>query len=81
MDQVTQQNAAMVEETNAASAALASESSALRALIGQFRLAQGTDHAVKALRETARGMAQAAPAASGPARRLANARSGGWQDF
>ncbi|WP_377293267.1 methyl-accepting chemotaxis protein [Rhizobium sp. SG2393] len=81
MDQVTQQNAAMVEETNAASAALASESSALRALIGQFRLAQGTDHAVKALRETARGMAQAAPAASGSARRLANARSGGWQDF
>ena len=33
MDQVTQQNAAMVEETNAASATLANEASRLRELI------------------------------------------------
>ncbi len=38
MDQVTQKNAAMVEETNAASASLAAESSRLRTLIGQFDL-------------------------------------------
>jgi methyl-accepting chemotaxis protein len=43
MDQVTQRNAAMVEETNAASAALASESRKLHELISQFRLAQSGD--------------------------------------
>ena len=40
MDQVTQQNAAMVEETNAASATLASEASRMMALVGQFKLGQ-----------------------------------------
>ncbi|MDO9415952.1 HAMP domain-containing methyl-accepting chemotaxis protein [Pararhizobium sp.] len=39
MDQVTQQNAAMVEETNAASFGLATESGKLRELIAQFQLA------------------------------------------
>lgn len=38
MDQVTQQNAAMVEETSAAGATLASESGRLHELISQFRL-------------------------------------------
>jgi methyl-accepting chemotaxis protein len=38
MDQVTQQNAAMVEETNAASATLANEAGRLRELISQFVL-------------------------------------------
>ncbi|TAU79289.1 methyl-accepting chemotaxis protein [Rhizobium leguminosarum] len=38
MDQVTQQNAAMVEETNAASATLAQETARLRELIEGFRL-------------------------------------------
>ncbi|PZM13148.1 methyl-accepting chemotaxis protein [Rhizobium tubonense] len=38
MDQVTQQNAAMVEQTNAAGASLASESGKLRELVGQFQL-------------------------------------------
>ncbi|MVA22480.1 hypothetical protein GOZ94_26525 [Agrobacterium vitis] len=38
LDQVTQQNAAMVEETTAAGAALASETNTLRALIEQFQL-------------------------------------------
>lgn len=38
MDQVTQQNAAMVEETIAASATLATESTRLRQLIGRFEL-------------------------------------------
>ncbi|OBZ94912.1 chemotaxis protein [Pararhizobium polonicum] len=43
MDQVTQQNAAMVEEMNAAGATLAQESSQLRELISQFTLASA-DH-------------------------------------
>ncbi len=38
MDQVTQQNAAMVEETNAAGATLANEAGRLRELVGQFQL-------------------------------------------
>ncbi|TCL73948.1 methyl-accepting chemotaxis protein [Rhizobium sp. BK251] len=39
MDQMTQQNAAMVEETTAASQTLAEESAQLRALLSNFRLA------------------------------------------
>ena len=84
MDQVTQQNAAMVEETNAASAALAMESNRLRELIAQFslgaaggpRLAEGSGNS----------------AAGSPARRLANrvshafsgnaaASQDGWESF
>ncbi len=38
MDQMTQQNAAMVEETTAASHSLASEADALSRLVGQFRI-------------------------------------------
>jgi methyl-accepting chemotaxis protein len=40
MDQVTQQNAAMVEESTAASHSLASEAEALARLIGQFQIGQ-----------------------------------------
>ncbi|NTJ41491.1 HAMP domain-containing protein [Agrobacterium larrymoorei] len=40
MDQTTQQNAAMVEETTSATAALASESDKLRTLLQQFRLTE-----------------------------------------
>ncbi|TNM62605.1 methyl-accepting chemotaxis protein [Aliirhizobium smilacinae] len=43
MDQVTQQNAAMVEEANAAGATLASEAGRLRELVSQFQL--GDAHA------------------------------------
>ncbi|MBO9112444.1 MULTISPECIES: methyl-accepting chemotaxis protein [Rhizobium/Agrobacterium group] len=50
MDQVTQQNAAMVEETSAAGATLANESGRLRELISQFQL-------VGALHQTATVMA------------------------
>ncbi|MCQ4635074.1 MCP four helix bundle domain-containing protein [Shinella sp. CPCC 100929] len=40
MDQTTQQNAAMVEETNAASATLVAQAEKLRRLIGRFTLGQ-----------------------------------------
>ncbi|MBO9101885.1 MULTISPECIES: methyl-accepting chemotaxis protein [unclassified Rhizobium] len=66
MDQVTQQNAAMVEETSAAGATLASESGKLRDLISQFQLGA-------TLRQTASAMAAGAthrPVAS-PVRKLA----------
>ena len=42
MDQDTQKNAAMVEETNAASHSLAKEVASLNQLLSQFRLADGT---------------------------------------
>ena len=38
MDQMTQQNAAMVEETNAAGQTLTQESEQLKTLLGNFRL-------------------------------------------
>ncbi|WP_034884985.1 HAMP domain-containing methyl-accepting chemotaxis protein [Ensifer aridi] len=44
MDQVTQQNAAMVEEANAASATLAQEAGRLRDLIDRFALAETSNH-------------------------------------
>ncbi|KPF42463.1 methyl-accepting chemotaxis protein [Rhizobium sp. AAP43] len=44
MDQVTQQNAAMVEQTNAASHTLASDAEGLTRLVGQFKM-NGTDPA------------------------------------
>ncbi|MGX5720720.1 methyl-accepting chemotaxis protein [Shinella zoogloeoides] len=46
MDQMTQQNAAMVEETNAAGQTLTRESEQLKALLGNFRLdaAGAADH-------------------------------------
>ncbi len=74
MDQVTQQNAAMVEEANAAGATLATEAGRLRELIGQFQLGQNAASAnpVSALRQTAAVMAaspRSAPAAS-PARSM-----------
>ena len=65
MDQTTQQNAAMVEESNAASAALANEAAKLRELISQFRIDGSATAQSSALRQTARAMA--APAASAPA--------------
>ncbi|MFN6986561.1 MAG: methyl-accepting chemotaxis protein, partial [Rhizobium oryzihabitans] len=46
MDQMTQQNAAMVEETTAASQTLAEESHQLRSLLSRFELGQGTGREV-----------------------------------
>ncbi|MFB9949512.1 methyl-accepting chemotaxis protein [Rhizobium puerariae] len=75
MDQVTQQNAAMVEETNAAGANLASESTRLRELIGRFKLAEGTGRRTAT---TPRAVQDAGPVAArnaaqqeSPARKLA----------
>jgi methyl-accepting chemotaxis protein len=45
MDQVTQQNAAMVEEATAASHALTSEADTLARLISRFELGEARPHA------------------------------------
>ncbi|WP_312808377.1 methyl-accepting chemotaxis protein [Agrobacterium cavarae] len=86
MDQVTQKNAAMVEETSAAGATLANESGKLRELISQFQLGD-------ALRQTAGVMAASTahrPVQS-PVRKLAGkvarafsgnaAVSDSWEEF
>jgi methyl-accepting chemotaxis protein len=49
MDQVTQQNAAMVEESSAAGASLANESGRLRELISQFQLDGTVRRAIPAM--------------------------------
>jgi methyl-accepting chemotaxis protein len=69
MDQATQQNAAMVEEMNAAGAGLAQESANLHDLLAQFQLGGGSGQ----LRQAATRMrtAEAAPA---PARVVSAAR-------
>ncbi|MDQ0454741.1 methyl-accepting chemotaxis protein [Rhizobium paknamense] len=72
MDQVTQQNAAMVEEATAASASLASEAEKLRQLVGRFQLGSAGSYSASA------GMVAAKPApaqatdrpAPSPARRM-----------
>jgi methyl-accepting chemotaxis protein len=73
MDQVTQQNAAMVEEANAAGATLANEAARLRELIGRFDLGAGASLSQSSqLRRTAQVMAaspHSKPAAS-PARSM-----------
>jgi methyl-accepting chemotaxis protein len=45
MDQMTQQNAAMVEETNAASQVLASEAAQLQTALSQFHIDAGRGNA------------------------------------
>ncbi|NTF79860.1 HAMP domain-containing protein [Rhizobium rhizogenes] len=56
MDQVTQQNAAMVEETTAASMALNDEAQTLRALVARFRTSHGTQDNASALRAAGQQM-------------------------
>ena len=56
MDQVTQQNAAMVEETTAASMALNEEARALSTLVSRFQVTQQGRSPAEALRETAKQM-------------------------
>ncbi|ACM25308.1 methyl-accepting chemotaxis protein [Rhizobium rhizogenes K84] len=56
MDQVTQQNAAMVEETTAASVALNDEAQTLRALVARFRTSHGGQDNASALRAAAQQM-------------------------
>jgi methyl-accepting chemotaxis protein len=65
VDVVTQQNAAMVEETTAASKSLASETEALTGLIGRFRVGAGQQA----------GPSQPRPARGGPPRLAARRQS------
>ncbi|MFN7023963.1 MAG: methyl-accepting chemotaxis protein [Pseudorhizobium sp.] len=71
MDQVTQQNAAMVEEANAAGATLANEAGRLRELVAQFQLSgSSSGHAVRRSQPSI-ASPQSSPSAS-PARGMVN---------
>lgn len=69
MDQVTQQNAAMVEETTAASSVLSNEAETLRSLVARFRVSTHAtgqvQNAPQALRQVVQSMR--APQANRPA--------------
>jgi methyl-accepting chemotaxis protein len=68
MDQTTQQNAAMVEQSTAAAASLAQEAGKLRQLVSQFSLEMGSAQGA-VLRQTAQVMARpAARPATAPSR-------------
>ncbi|CAH0339786.1 methyl-accepting chemotaxis protein [Rhizobium sp. CECT 9324] len=68
MDQTTQQNAAMVEQSTAASATLAQEAGRLRSLVGQFKLA-GQASAAPAMADRGYASSTAVRAPSAPVRR------------
>ncbi|WHO75456.1 methyl-accepting chemotaxis protein [Rhizobium sp. BT03] len=64
MDQTTQQNATMVQQSTAASDSLAQQAQTLRELVAQFRLDDTASNQSSALRSTARTMAQPAARAA-----------------
>ncbi|MCC2608416.1 methyl-accepting chemotaxis protein [Neorhizobium petrolearium] len=72
MDQGTQQNAAMVEETTAASHSLATEATALTNLLGQFKLTGTGGYATAAASLTSRPASPTTAAAAKPAVRAAS---------
>ncbi|MBX5133418.1 methyl-accepting chemotaxis protein [Rhizobium lentis] len=74
MDQGTQQNAAMVEQSTAASHSLASEASALNTLLGQFRLTGTGGFAAAAPSASTRSTAPAPRVAPRPAAKAAQLR-------
>nr|WP_298098215.1 methyl-accepting chemotaxis protein [uncultured Shinella sp.] len=85
MDQATQQNAAMVEQSSAAAASLAQEAGNLRGLVGQFRL-DGTVAAKP--RSTSPNSLPVASPARALSQKIANAFGGkaatmaqGWEEF
>ncbi len=87
MDQTTQQNAAMVEQSTAASSSLAMETAKLRELIGQFRLAAGERASAPASRPVTSAPARSAPARPMPAPKAAQVRGNtalavdDWEEF
>ncbi|MDO8292679.1 MAG: methyl-accepting chemotaxis protein, partial [Gallionella sp.] len=91
MDEVTQQNAALVEEAAAAAEAMQEQANALYAAVGMFKVAGGKEGAPRFAAKTAAQPAyrpaiahDAATAAARKRRQLAKAREdkdGDWKEF
>jgi aerotaxis receptor len=85
MDEITQQNAALVEEAAAASESLQEQALKLSQLVGSFKLVQGAEAArrdtrVKTFPQRADAKAPAR-ATTAPARRAAAGGSAEWEEF
>ncbi|MBB4144195.1 methyl-accepting chemotaxis protein [Rhizobium rhizoryzae] len=91
MDQTTQQNAAMVEQSTAAAASLSQEAGKLRELVSMFQLEASAVSHSSALRQVAQTMAQPAPASATARPHIARAlpqtqgnlahKADDWQEF
>jgi methyl-accepting chemotaxis protein len=85
MDQMTQQNAAMVEESTAASHSLAQEAEKLTSLVGQFNTGDTTRAAPRAVTPSRPRTVAARPAARpmtrGNAALAYKAEPEGWEEF
>jgi methyl-accepting chemotaxis protein len=76
MDQVTQQNAALVEQAAAAAGSLQEQATTLAGVVSAFRLDQGSPAVPPARQAT-----QAAPAALLARPRPSAAPADGWEEF
>ncbi|HTW37435.1 MAG TPA: methyl-accepting chemotaxis protein [Steroidobacteraceae bacterium] len=74
MDELTQQNAALVEQATAASQAMAQQAGALNEMMGRYELAGSLTQSAEALARTARTGAAAHPARHGAATPQADRR-------
>lgn len=91
MDQVTQQNAAMVEQSTAACRALVQETEEMTRLTGRFQLGEGAPDGIPAAPRGPARAVSAAPLAKvglrvvgrggGGARKLVPEATDGWQEF
>ncbi|TNC51990.1 methyl-accepting chemotaxis protein [Rubellimicrobium rubrum] len=81
LDQVTQQNAAMVEESTTASHALSQDAAHLGEVVGRFRIAEADIKATASPTATTAQMDLAPRAPSRPVRLAVGASDGGWQEF
>ncbi len=86
MDQVTQQNASLVQEASAASASLAEQAQKLQEAVAVFRLSDSQPTRPANAPRTVASRPQAAAAAAAPAPRPAPARTasvdeGEWETF
>jgi methyl-accepting chemotaxis protein len=82
MDQVTQQNAAMVEESNAACATLAAEANRLGQLIAQFQLGSVNNRQSGQMRQALASMSRARLVrANGGSRSIVSASNVEWSEF
>ncbi|MEA2825175.1 MAG: methyl-accepting chemotaxis protein [Alphaproteobacteria bacterium] len=87
MDQVTQQNASMVEESTAASFGLASESQQLAGLIARFKIGDAAEHFLRASAQAPVARAKQRPvpvrnvrSQEAAARKIVPAEAG-WEEF
>ncbi|MNE97398.1 methyl-accepting protein IV [compost metagenome] len=89
MDQVTQQNAAMVEQTTAASVTLNGEADTLKTLVAKFAVSGNTGHPLHNVASTMRSAAAPAPVkraspSARPAPRVSGANAlaeANWTEF